>query len=342
MSTSTITSSSTTTTTTTATVQPQQQEVLHLSSIPDITPYAKHGYLFGQKLAASMSPLLHSIVYSHLSLNWAQLRLDSSSIPLFLQLAQHPDFFGSSVTMPNKVSIIPHLDYLTPECRDVGACNTLFLKTDEATGRRLFCGANTDVIGVRESFVQNVADPARVYEGRPALVIGGGGAARSAVYALHKWLGATDIYLVNRDKSEVNAVIAECKERGYGDRLVHVASVEQAERLQGPGAIVACIPDFPPKTTEEVLARRIIETFLRKEEKGAMLEMCYNPSPFTELGALAEKEVWQVILGTEALIWQGIEQDKYWTGRTNDELPIQQIKEAIAAKLAEASKLHAS
>ena len=45
-----------------------------------------------------------------------------------------------------------------------------------------------------------------------------------------------------------------------------------------------------------------------KEEKGAMLEMCYNPSPFTELGALAEHEGWQVILGTEALIWQGIEQ----------------------------------
>ena len=255
-----------------------------------------------------MSPLLHSVVYSHLSLNWAQLRLDSPSIPLFLQLAQHPDFYGASVTMPHKVAIIPHLDQLTPECRDVGACNTLFLRTDEASGRRLFCGANTDVIGVRESFVQNVANPASVYENRPALVIGGGGAARSAVYALHKWLKATDIYLVNRDQGEVDAVIAECTERGYGDRLVHVASVEQAEALEGPGAIVACIPDFPPKTDKEILARDIIETFLRKDQKGAMLEMCYNPSPFTELGTLAEKEGWQVILGTEALIWQGIEQ----------------------------------
>ncbi|KAL0468158.1 shikimate/quinate 5-dehydrogenase [Neurospora intermedia] len=339
MSTATTTTSATTTM---SVVQPRQQELLHLTSTPDITPYTRHGYLFGQKLAASMSPLLHSIVYSHLSLNWAQLRLDSPSIPLFLQLAQHPDFYGASVTMPHKVAIIPHLDHLTPECRDVGACNTLFLKTDPATGRRLYCGANTDVIGVRESFVQNVSDPARVYESRPALVIGGGGAARSAVYALHKWLGATDIYLVNRDKSEVDAVIAECTERGYGDRLVHVASVEQAEGLEGPGAIVACIPDFPPKTEKEILARRIVETFLMKEEKGAMLEMCYNPSPYTELGALAEHEGWQVILGTEALIWQGIEQDKYWTGRTNEELPIQQIKEVIAAKLAEASKSHTS
>lgn len=244
---------------------------------------------------------------------------------------------GASVTMPHKVAILQHLDELTEECRDVGACNTLFLKKSP-DGKRLYCGANTDVIGVRESFVQNVASPESVYENRPGLVIGGGGAARSAVYALHKWLKATNIYLVNRDKAEVDAVIAECTERGYGDRLIHVATVEQAQALEGAGAIVSCIPDFPPKTEEEKVARQIIEVFLNKEKKGAILEMCYNPSPFTEIGALSEAAGWQVILGTEALIWQGIEQDKYWTGRPASELPVQKIKDTIAAKLAEVSR----
>jgi quinate dehydrogenase len=208
--------------------------------------------------------------------------------------------------MPHKVAIIPHLDELTEECRDVGACNTLFLR-HLPDGRRLFCGANTDVIGIRESFVQNVPDPS-VYEHRPAMVIGGGGAARSAVYALHKWLKATCIYVVSRDKSEIAAVVDECTKRSYGARLVHVETVEQAQALEGPGAIVACIPDFPPTTEAEKTLRRITEVMLQKENKGAMLEMCYNPSPYTDLGALAESEGWQVILGTEALIWQGIEQ----------------------------------
>lgn len=208
--------------------------------------------------------------------------------------------------MPHKVAILPYLDELTEECRDVGACNTLFLR-HLPDGRRLFCGANTDVIGIRESFVQNVSDPS-VYENRPAMVIGGGGAARSAIYALHKWLKATCVYVVNRDKSEVDAVVAECIERAYGVRLIHVETVEQAEALEAPGAIVACIPDFPPTTREEKLVRRIIEVMLEKEHKGALLEMCYNPSPFTALGALSESKGWQVILGTEALIWQGIEQ----------------------------------
>ncbi len=213
---------------------------------------------------------------------------------------------GASVTMPHKVAILPYLDELTEECRDVGACNTLFLR-HLPDGRRLFCGANTDVIGIRESFVQNVPDRA-VYENRPAMVIGGGGAARSAIYALHKWLKATCVYVVNRDASEVAAVVAECTERAYGVRLVHVETVEQAEALEGPGAVVACIPDLPPTTKEEKVVRRITEVMLEKENKGALLEMCYNPSPFTDLGAVAESKGWQVILGTEALIWQGIEQ----------------------------------
>ncbi|KAK4153358.1 hypothetical protein C8A00DRAFT_15416 [Chaetomidium leptoderma] len=323
------------TTTTVTTVQREQTLGMNLES--RIGHLDKHGFLFGKKLAASMSPLLHQVVYRGLGLHWEQIRLDSTDMDLFLRLIRDPRFYGASVTMPHKVAIIPHLDELTEECRDVGACNTLFLR-HLPDGRRLFCGANTDVIGIRESFVQNVSDPS-VYENRPAMVVGGGGAARSAIYALHKWLKATCIYVVSRDRSEIAAVVAECTKRSYGARLIHVETAEQAEALEAPGAIVACIPDFPPVTEGEKELRRVTEVMLRKDEKGAILEMCYNPSPYTALGALAESEGWQVILGTEALIWQGIEQDKYWTGRDTSELPVAQVKKTIADRLAGISKI---
>ena len=235
--------------------------------------------------------------------------------------------------MPNKVAILPHLDELTEECRDVGACNTLFIR--EENGRRIYCGANTDVIGIRDSFYQNVQDPDLVFHNRPALVIGGGGAARSAIYALWKWMKVTTIYLVNRDAEEVEAVINDCTARGYGSNLLHVKSVSQALSLSAPGAIVACVPDFEPQTPSELLAREITEAFLNKERKGAILEMCYNPTPFTRLGAIAEEKRWQVILGTEALIWQGLEQDKYWTGKRVEELPKEKVQLAIAEKVAQ-------
>lgn len=249
---------------------------------------------------------------------------------------------GAAVTMPHKVAILSHLDELTPECRAVGACNTMYIRDEpdssSPTGfKRVYCGTNTDVIGVRESFLRNIPTDKHdsVFRGRPGLVIGGGGAARSAVYALRKWLGATSIYLVNRDKAEVDAVIAECSERGYGDGLVHVETVEQARGLEGAGAIVACVPDFPPVTEAEKQARAVTEVFLgEKDHKGAILEMCYNPTPFTALGKLAEDAGWQVILGTEAMIYQGIEQDRYFTGRSTEELPVQKVKEVIDAQVA--------
>lgn len=238
--------------------------------------------------------------------------------------------------MPNKVAIIPYLDEMTDECRDVGACNTVFFKN--RNGRRILCGTNTDVIGIRDSFFYNVKDPASTYHDRPALVIGGGGAARSAIYALRKWMNVKEIYLVNRDASEVEAVIRDCASRGYGRDLLHIATVDQARNAAGPGAIVACVPDFVPQTAEEKLAREITEVLLDKEHKGAMLEMCYNPTPFTALGMLAEKKGWDVILGTEALIWQGLEQDTYWTGNTIEGLPAEKVKAAIAANVAQRSQ----
>ncbi|KUI59658.1 Quinate dehydrogenase [Cytospora mali] len=323
----------------------------HLQTEPPAKPRVehldRHGYLFGQKLTASLSPLLHDVVYQNLGLNWGQVRLDSTDMNLFLKLRQHPKFYGASVTMPHKVSILAHLDELTPECRAVGACNTMFIRDEpdasSPTGfRRIYCGTNTDVVGVRESFLQNVPPSQHdsVFRGRPGLVIGSGGAARSAVYALRQWLGATTIYLVNRDRAEVDAVIAECTAHGYGAGLVHVETVEQARRLEGPGAIVACVPDFPPVTEAEKEARAVTEVFLmEKEHKGAMLEMCYNPTPFTLLGKLAEDAGWQVILGTEALIWQGIEQDRYWTGRSAEELPVREVKEEIDRQVALRAKL---
>ncbi|KAI0466246.1 NAD(P)-binding protein [Xylaria cf. heliscus] len=302
----------------------------------------RHGYIFGQKIAASMSPQFHQTIFDHLGWRWEQLRLDSADITSFLKLLQDPECFGASVTMPNKVAVMEHLDEMTEECRDVGACNTIYFRPAEdhkAGGRRRLYGTNTDVVGVRESFYQNIADPDAVFHDQPAMVIGGGGAARSAVYALWKWMRATQIYLVNRDSAEVDAVVRECKAKGYGDSLVHVATVEQAEALEAPGAVVSCVPDFPPKTAEEKTARAVIETFLKKERKGAMLEMCYNPTPYTELGAIAEREGWKVILGTEAMIWQGFEQSKLWTNLELKELPVAKCKMTIAAKLSETSRL---
>lgn len=165
------------------------------------------------------------------------------------------------------------------------------------------------------------------------MVIGGGGTSRAAVYTLKHFLGCSDIYLVNRDKSEVDQVIAECSSKGFGEGLRYISSVAEAEKLEGPRVIVSAIPDFPPKTENEVTARKIIETMLGKKDKGPILEMCYHPSPNTAITSLSQRNGWKVIGGTEAMVWQGLEQDKIWLRRKVSTFPVDRVKEVVAAEL---------
>lgn len=168
--------------------------------------------------------------------------------------------------------------------------------------------------------------------GKPGMIIGGGGTCRAAVYALRNFLGCEEIYLVNRDKSEVNAVIAECTDKGFGSKLRYISTIAEAESLPGPRVVVSAIPDFEPKSEDEKRARGVVEVMLDKKEKGAMLEMCYHPSPDTAVARIARKSGWKVIGGIEAMIWQGLEQDKIWLRRKASTLPVEEVKRALAAK----------
>ena len=135
-------------------------------------------------------------------------------------------------------------------------------------------------------------------------------------------------------------MVNSCRNAGFGDALIHVKTVSEAKALKAPGVVVACIPLITPETKEETEARRVVEAFIGKEGKGAMLEMCYHPTLFTELGELGEMLGWLVILGTEAMIYQGLEQDRYWTGKEIEDLPNKEVHVAIADALKARWKPH--
>ncbi|KAF2157181.1 hypothetical protein K461DRAFT_283896 [Myriangium duriaei CBS 260.36] len=307
--------------------------------LPNRHQVEKFGFLFGYPISHSFSPLFHRTIYQSLRLKWEFFFLESPKLNDIFQYLHEPNFLGCAVTMPHKVSIIPHLDELTPEADAVGACNTIYFHPDQG-GKRKLIGTNTDIVGVKESFLQNISEPERkrLYEGRPAMVVGGGGAARASLYAVVEHLKCKTVYLVNRDKNEVDVLLDWCKKKGFGDGMMHVETVEQAEKLESVGAIVACVPDIPPKTTEEKTARAVLEHFLNREHKGAILEMAYHPEPWTSLAKLSETLGWKVLLGTEAMIYQGLAQDQLWTGKSLEELPVDTVKKVIADELAKAAK----
>lgn len=149
--------------------------------------------------------------------------------------------------------------------------------------------------------------------------------------------------MINRLKSEVDAIIADCKRHGYGSNIVFIENAAHAQQCQAVGAVVGCVPDFPPSTDGEKEARRCVEIMLAKKpepegaSKGALLEMAYHPRIHTSLGALAGQEGWQVVLGTEAMLYQGLEQDRLWTGVDVDRMPVAKVKAVLEKAVASAS-----
>lgn len=237
-----------------------------------------------------------------------------------------------------------HLDHLTEDARQAGACNTVFVR--EENGEKAYVGTNTDCIGIREALLRNrLQGDEDQFRGKPALIIGGGGTARTAIYVLRKWLGSSQIYLVNRDRAEIQAILDEDEVRNSDSAkapLVPVFDPEEARMLESPAAVVSGIPNYPPRTSEEITAREVVKSFLggRRSDgkcKGVILEMCYHPVPWTEIAQLASSAGWKVILGSEALIWQGLEQARLWTGRDVVAVPglVDKVKDVVARSIAD-------
>ena len=86
--------STTTLVSTVVSTEPATTNVLSMDLSPRKQKLERHGYLFGQKITASMSPIFHQTIFNDLGWAWEQFRLDSADIPSFLKLLQDPNCFG--------------------------------------------------------------------------------------------------------------------------------------------------------------------------------------------------------------------------------------------------------
>lgn len=290
-------------------------------------------YLFGYPLKHSLAPLLHSTIFENLNVPWTYELIESTDKADFLPKLKADDCVGAAVTMPHKIAWLKECDEVTEEGRAIGAINTVYIRKDAVTGEKKYIGTNTDCVGVREAFLQSFPGVLSQSTGKPSLVIGGGGACRSAVFALHQWLGASEVYMVNRVKEEVDAVIESFSKLEGGPKITFVSSVEQALKLETPALIIGTVPDFPPTTEGELVTRDIIKEFLRRDQKGFVLEMCYHPKIVTSFYGLAENNGWKVIPGTESMIHQGIAQEALWMERPLSEMPLEAAKAAVLKAL---------
>jgi shikimate dehydrogenase len=91
------------------------------------------------------------------------------------KLFQDSQLLGLNVTIPYKEKIIPYLDELSDEAREIGAVNTIHI----SNGHRK--GYNTDAFGFEKTLLLMKKDFQK-----SALILGDGGAAKAVQYIFKK------------------------------------------------------------------------------------------------------------------------------------------------------------
>lgn len=109
-------------------------------------------------------------------------------------LKDNPEIEGLNVTIPYKETILPFLNELDPVSKAVGSVNCIKIQNIKNQPPRLI-GYNTDVYGFRQSI-----KPFLEKRHERALILGTGGASKSAAYVL-KEIGL-ECYFVSRHKNQ--------------------------------------------------------------------------------------------------------------------------------------------
>ena len=146
----------------------------------------KYG-LVGSSLAHSFSPKFFSNFFAENNIQATYEPFEISSVSLISEVFNSmPD--GLNVTIPYKELVLPYLDFLDDEARQIGAVNTIAFSANDKIG------FNTDALGFRQSI-----KPFLTSHHERALIIGTGGASKAIAWTLKK-IGI-DVLYISRNPS---------------------------------------------------------------------------------------------------------------------------------------------
>ena len=162
--------------------------------------------LLGANIMKSLAPALHIDAFAAAGITGHYHLMDVDQLPgrtlkTLLDAVKAAGFIGVNVTFPFKQAVIPMLDELSPEARQIGAVNTVVIgKTGHATGH------NTDRSGFRLNFEDGLGRAAA--EGKTAVLVGAGGAGSAVAFALMD-LGLKTLIVHDQDKARATALAAD-------------------------------------------------------------------------------------------------------------------------------------
>ncbi|ELR01787.1 hypothetical protein GMDG_00887 [Pseudogymnoascus destructans 20631-21] len=258
-----------------------------------------HFYISGAMVSYSLSPAMHGAAYKVCGMPHDYTINQTSSVEAFLRLANEPNFGGSATIQPLRMDIVPHLSAVSYHAHAIGSVNTVVpLRTlPSSSGQSLaqqatepkrsgpcvaLYGDNTDWIGIMTSIRRNGSPRNAVQPSKTTgLIIGAGGMARSAIYALIR-LGCRKIFIFNR--TVANAIAVADHFNTWAGQLrfdLPVVSVLRSRDepwpagLRPPTLIVSCLPVHSVEN-QPVPSFEMPEQWLQSPTGGVIMELAYR------------------------------------------------------------------
>jgi shikimate dehydrogenase len=161
--------------------------------------------VFGYPVAENPTCVMQQAAFDELGLSWRYLTIEVRPEQLAdaIRGLRAFNMRGINLTIPHKVSVIEHLDALSPEAELIGAVNTVVAEAGRLVGH------NTDGKG----FVRSLRDDAGFDpRGRRIVFLGAGGAARAMAVEV-ALAGAGHITIVNRTAARGEALAQHLRTR---------------------------------------------------------------------------------------------------------------------------------
>jgi len=253
-----------------------------LGEMLDRDPGLRVCAIAGNPCAHSRSPLLYNRLFAHFGMRYHYTRFEWPDAETIIRLANFLPLKGLSVTIPFKADVLRHIDEVDGHAAAIGAVNTVV-----RCGGRMY-GHNTDWLGVRAPLAHR--------RGARAVVLGAGGAAAAAVYALVSLDMDVTVLARTPDAARRLAERFGCRWGGL-------------EEFRGSDAdvVVHATPVGMEPDTRSLLAPRDLRAGM------TIFDLVYTP-PETPLIRAAKEAGCETIPGTEMFVHQAVEQFRLITG----------------------------
>lgn len=266
--------------------------------------------LIGHPVGHSLSPPMHKAALAHYGLDgdYRLVDLPPAELGDGIQRLISDRYCGFNLTVPHKRSAASLVGELTLEGKLLGAVNTVRINSAGS-----LVGHNTDLGGFMMALTESWRRDA---PGARAVVIGAGGAARAAIWALINLGWAQIAVLTRNEKSaesltgEINAALAARQPR---QSVVVEALPTDSNPVRNPHLVVNCTPiglldDEVPDWIERQIAAL--------DDEGLFYDMVYrrmgNPTPLVER---ARRRNIVAADGIGMLVHQAALAFNFWTGK---------------------------